>query len=57
MAGKRIREEIVAECFRDQERAFDEWIISRQIEIIPQERPLQAGKPNSSAHYDEQEAS
>ena len=44
MRRKRIEKEIMAETLQDQERAFDEWIVMRQILVVPDELPLERGE-------------
>ena len=42
MGRKGIEEQIVPKSFQDQQRAFDEWIIARQINVVPNALALQS---------------
>ena len=50
MRRKRIQKKMVPKGLQNQERTLDERIVSRQILIVPHERPLQRrrahGEPN-----------
>jgi hypothetical protein len=49
VAGEGIGEEVMAECFRNQERTLDKRIVSRQVEIVPEQWSLQGGNVHTGA--------
>jgi hypothetical protein len=42
-------------CFEDEERAFYEWIVSGQVNVIPDERSLYRGQPDDKSDDSEEE--
>ncbi len=56
MGRERIQEQIVTEGFRDQEWALDEWIVARQILIVPNPRSLQGGQVHQNRNKPKDEA-
>ena len=52
MGRERIQKEIMPKRFQDQDRTFDEWIIVRQVLIIPNELSLQRRHVHDEAGQD-----
>src|ERR1700730_880507 len=45
----------MAECFEYQERTLDKRIVVRQVEIVPEQRPLQGGNVHTGAKQNQEE--
>jgi hypothetical protein len=46
---KGLRKEVMPEALQNQERALDEWILQRQILVVPNALAVQAPRPNQQA--------
>jgi hypothetical protein len=44
MTRIRVEKEIVAKCFEREQRAFDEWVVSREEQVVPYWRSLDGGQ-------------
>ena len=54
VAGVGIGKEIMAERFQDQKRALDQRIVPGQINVVPDQLPLERGNVNTGAKENEQ---
>ena len=57
MRRERVEEEMVPKDFEDEERAFDERIVVREVVIIPDSLPGKGGRVDDKGDYHEQEGS
>ena len=55
MDRERIEKQTVAKCFQDQDRTFDEWIVPREISVVPNPLAGQSRGVDEDCHSSEKE--
>jgi hypothetical protein len=55
MAPERVRKEKMPKCFRDEHRTLDEWIVAREVEIVPEQLPVESRSSGTDPEQDKQE--
>jgi hypothetical protein len=52
MGRKGLQKEVMAEAFQNQERALDEWILPRQVLVVPDALAVQARGPDEQPGHE-----
>jgi hypothetical protein len=53
VTGVGVRKEVMAECFQNEQRTFDKWIVPGQIKVIPEKLSLEGRNVNAGAKQNE----